>query len=177
MFCPKCGNEVNGNVKFCPKCGGALQNNAAQGMVNQTQNSGDQNGNRNVAEKQKGYWSTARLVIGIVSILFFVFITFQSCTVGLGNALMENEATSGSQGVIMALAYCIAGIVGIVTRNSVSKGGPIAAAVIYWIGAIFTIGSGDTYEDLPVWGTIAVIFGFVFLYSAIKTTGESKNVK
>ena len=51
MFCPKCGNEVNGNVKFCPKCGGALQNNAAQGMVNQTQNSGDQNGNRNVAEK------------------------------------------------------------------------------------------------------------------------------
>ena len=90
---------------------------------------------------------------------------------------MENEATSGSQGVIMALAYCIAGIVGIVTRNSVSKGGPIAAAVIYWIGAIFTIGSGDTYEDLPIWGTIAVIFGFVFLYSAIKTTGESKNVK
>lgn len=129
------------------------------------------------SRKAKGYWSTARLVIGIVSILFFVFITFQSCTVGLGNALMENEATSGSQGVIMALAYCIAGIVGIVTRNSVSKGGPIAAAVIYWIGAIFTIGSGDTYEDLPIWGTIAVIFGFVFLYSAIKTTGESKNVK
>ena len=76
MFCPKCGNEVNGNVKFCPKCGGALQNNAAQGMVNQTQNSGDQNGNRNVAEKQKGYWSTARLVIGIVSILFLYLLHF-----------------------------------------------------------------------------------------------------
>lgn len=177
MFCTKCGNEVNENVKFCPKCGSALQNNAAQGMVNQTQNSRNQEGNRNAAEKPKGYWSTARLAIGIVSILLFVFITFQSCAVGLGNALMENDATSGSQGVLMALAYCIAGIVGIVTRNSISKGGPIATAVIYWIGAIFTIGSGDTYGDLPIWGTIAVIFGFVFLFAAIKTTGESKNVK
>ncbi|MBQ9742871.1 MAG: zinc-ribbon domain-containing protein [Ruminococcus sp.] len=28
MFCPKCGNEIKGQVKFCPKCGRSLTPNA-----------------------------------------------------------------------------------------------------------------------------------------------------
>lgn len=168
MFCSKCGNEVNGNVKFCPKCGNPIQD--TSNMQNSTVT--NDNTQKIVYVKHKGFWSTGRLTIGIVSIVLFVLISFQSCAAGLGNALMENGASSGSQGMITALSYLIAGIVGIVTRNSVSKGGVIATAIIYWIGALFTIGSGATYSDLPIWGILAVIFGLVFMFAAIKTTGE-----
>lgn len=177
MYCPKCGNEINDNVRFCPKCGSPLQSNTAQGTPNQTQNHVNPGGEKIIYVKHKGFWSTARLVIGIVSILLFLFISLQSCAVGLGNTLMENEAVSGTQGMITAFAYLIAGIVAVATRNSPSKGGPMATAIIYWVGALFTIGSGDTYEDLPIWGTLAVIFGLVFIYVAIKTAGESNNEK
>ena len=173
MFCQKCGNEVSDGVKFCPKCGGELTGSSAV----QTDTSADNKVQKIVYMKHKGFWSTGRLVVGIFSILLFVFITFQSCVAGLGNALMENGATSGTQGMITALCYLIAGIVGIATRNSLSKIGPIITAVIYWIGALFTIGAGETYGDLPIWGTFCVIFGLVFMVAAIKTTGEINNEK
>lgn len=173
MFCPKCGNEVNDGVKFCPNCGNPIGEPPAPSTGN-IENSGTGTTKQVVYVKPKGFWSTGRLVIGILSILLFVLITFQSCAVGLGNTFMENGASSGSQGVITAVCYLIAGIVGIASRNSLSKGGPIATAILYWVGAFFTIGSGDTYGDLPIWGTLAAVFGLVFMITAIKTTGEIK---
>lgn len=178
MFCPKCGSEIDENVKFCPKCGNALANeSAANAMGTSTTQKQYSEPQKVVYVKHKGYWSTGRLTIGIISIILFIFISFQSCAAGLGNAIMENGASSGSQGVMTALCYLIAGIVGIASRNSLAKGGAVATAVIYWIGALFTIGSGETYGDLPIWGTLSVIFGLVFMISAIKTTGEVNHEK
>lgn len=130
---------------------------------------------KNDSKITKGYWSTGRLVIGILSILLFVFVSFQSCAVGLGNTIMENEAVSGTQGFVMAIAFLIAGIIGISTRNALSSKGMITATVFYWIGALFTLGSGDTYEDLPIWGFVAFCFGVVFLIAAKRTSDMTKN--
>lgn len=64
---------------------------------------------------------TAKLVIGIISIVLFALISLQSCAAGLGNAIADNGENSGTSGVICALFMLIAGIIGIATRNG--KGG------------------------------------------------------
>jgi hypothetical protein len=120
-------------------------------------------------KKDKGFWSVGRLVIGIVSMVLFIFITFQSCAAGLSNTLEENGELSGSAGFFTAVMFLIAGIVGVCTRNTKGMAGPIVTAVLYFIGALLTIGTGDTYGDLPVWGGLSAIFGVVFVFCAIKT--------
>lgn len=174
MFCPNCGNRLNDDVRFCPNCGNPIGGHPLPSAEISKAETSKVETKQIIYVKHKGFWSTGRLVIGILSILLFIFVTFQSCAVGLGNTFMGNGASSGTQGVITAIFYLTAGIVGIASRNSLSKGGPIATAILYWIGALFTIGSGGTYGDLPIWGTLASIFGLVFMIAAIKTTGEIK---
>ena len=48
---------------------------------------------------------TAKLVIGIISMVLFVLVAFQSCAAGLGNALADNGEVSGTSG--MLLAFCM----------------------------------------------------------------------
>ena len=186
MFCRNCGKELAEGAKFCPACGqrigeaeqttgsgqgGApVQNRAAAGTGNMQRNEMQ----KVVYVKHVGFWSTGRLVLGIISILIFLFMTFQSCVVGTLNVLAETNDTGGTQGIMTGLCYLIAGIVGVASRNSLSKGGPMAAAIIYWLGAVCTIGGSAVYGDLAVWGVFAAILGFIFMLCAIKTTGELK---
>lgn len=60
---------------------------------------------------------------------------------------------------------CIAGIVGIATRNSIKTSGSIAACVLYWIAAFMAYVGAGSYSDLKIWGFISLAFGFVFLLS------------
>ena len=60
---------------------------------------------------------TWKLVSGILSIVLFFMVAFQSCAAGLGNALAENGEVSGSAGIIVAIMLLVGGIVSIVTRN------------------------------------------------------------
>lgn len=150
--CPECGKEFSETSDKCLNCG--RPNPAAR---------------KTVAEVNKGKWSSGRLAIGIISIVLFVIIGFQSCAAGVVNTLEDNGATSGSSGMGTAIFVLIAGIVGICTRNSKGKGGAITTTVFYWLAALLTIGTGDTYPDLPIWGVIAFLFGVVFLIAGIKT--------
>ena len=154
ITCKECGKEFSDQADKCPNCGCPVEKKSTVNVK---------------VEKEKGFWSTGRLTIGIISIVLFVLVSFQSCAAGLSNALAENGATSGTSGFFLAIMLLIAGIVGICTRNSKGKGGAIACTIMYWLGAILTIGTGDTYGDLPIWGVISFIFGLVFLISAIKT--------
>lgn len=123
----------------CPECGKEFSE-----MADKSPNCGRPNpaARKTVAEVSKGKWSSGRLAIGIISIVLFVLIGLQSCAVGVGNTLEDNGATSGSSGMGMAF---------------------------YWLAALLTIGTGDSYPDLPIWGVIAFLFGVVFLIAGIKT--------
>lgn len=110
---------------------------------------------------------TARLVIGIISMVLFVFVSFQSCAAGLGNALAANNETSGSSGLLIAFCFLIAGIIGVATRNK-SKGGPITAGCFYALGGVIGIATDSTlYADLKVWAVLSLIFAAVFILGAV----------
>ena len=46
---------------------------------------------------------TWKLVSGILSMILFVIVTFQSCAAGVANSLEANGETSGSAGVFVAI--------------------------------------------------------------------------
>jgi len=113
----------------------------------------------------------ARLIIGIVSIVLFVIIIFQSCATGVVNALESNQTdTSGGVGVMLSILILIAGIVGIATRKS--KGGSITAGIFYFIAASIGFANQGTFGDLIVWTVLSLIFGFVFVLGGILMKNE-----
>ena len=120
-------------------------------------------------KQQKGALATGRLVTGIISIVLFALISFQSCAAGLSNALEQNNATSGTAGLLLAFVYLIAGIIGVATRGSAGAAGPAVCSVFYFIDAALTIGTGSSFGDLPVCGFIACAFGIVYAAAAVKT--------
>ena len=73
---------------------------------------------------------TWKLVSGIISIVLFAFVIFQSCAAGISNSLAENGESGGSAGLIVAIILLAGGIVSIATRNG-SKGGNIALIVLF----------------------------------------------
>lgn len=145
MFCQKCGAEMPDGSKVCPQCGEA-QGAAAPVKVEP-------------APKAKG--ETAKLVIGIISIVLFLIIALQSCVAGFGNALAQNGEISGSAGFMLALFMLIAGIVALATRKKNS--GNIACFALYLIGGLVGIANAGTYKDLNVWAVLCFIFGALFL--------------
>ena len=76
-----------------------------------------------------------RLVIGIISFVMALIVTFQSCFAGLGNAMEDNGEVGGSAGVVLAVFAIVAGIIAIVTRKGEGKG-PFVAGGFYLAGGI-----------------------------------------
>ncbi len=106
---------------------------------------------------------TARLCIGIVSMVLFIIIMFQSCAVGIGEALSGDEGGGFSSGVFVAFLMLIAGIVGVCTRKSTA--GAYITAIFYVIAGIIGVCSiGSIFADLVIWG----IFSFIFAGSSLK---------
>ncbi|MBV4423660.1 hypothetical protein [Clostridium tyrobutyricum] len=123
-------------------------------------------------------------VVGIISIVLFIFVTFQSCAAGLGNALNNSKEVSGSAGMILAVCMLIAGIVAIISKTN--KGMTITSIVFYLIGFIIGIVNVGTFSDLKVWSILNLIFAVLFiidiirrkeLYNGNKNNIESNNDK
>lgn len=117
----------------------------------------------------KGPFSTGRLVCGIISIVLTLIVLLQSCAAGVSNALEANGEVSGSAGFLLAICFLVAGIVGIVTRNSSKKAGPFVSAGFYLAGALVAACNVGSYSDLAIWATVSAVFGVLFLVSGIKT--------
>ena len=108
-----------------------------------------------------------KLVSGILSIILFFFVTFQSCAAGAYNALTENGEMSGSAGVIVAVMLLAGGIVSIVTRNG-NKGGNIALIILFGIGALFGYTMAGSFADLMIWATWCLICAVLAVVSLLK---------
>ena len=61
---------------------------------------------------------TTKLILGILSGVFFVVIALQSCAVTVGDALADNGGSGGFGGMMLAFCLLIGGVVGAAARNS-----------------------------------------------------------
>ena len=92
-----------------------------------------------------------KLVSGIISIILFVIVTFQSCAAGLSNALEANGEVSGTAGAMVAVFMLAGGIVSIATRNAKGKGGNIALLILFGLAALIGFANYGSYSDLAIW--------------------------
>ena len=120
---------------------------------------------------------TAKMVIGIVSIVLFMIIVFQSCAAGVVNTIEENGSSSGSAGFLLAICMLVAGIVGLAGRKS--KGASITAGVFYAFGGVIGIANVGNCADLMIWSVLALIFAAVFILGSVikKNKAEAEETK
>lgn len=117
-----------------------------------------------------------KLVSGILSMVLFVVVTFQSCAVGLANSLSESEEVSGTAGVLLAVLMLAGGIVSVATRKSVKNGGNIALIVLFGLAALIGFMNHGTYSDLVIWSVWCLI-NVVLAVVAMVTGGKKNSIK
>ena len=104
---------------------------------------------------------TAKLIIGIISMVLFFLIAMQSCVAGLGNILQENGEVSGSAGICLALCMLIAGIISVAARKSKAAG--FVAGSFYAFGGLLGLTNAGSYSDLVIWSVVAFSFAVVMI--------------
>lgn len=95
-------------------------------------------------------------VIGIISIVLFIVVGFQSCAAGLGNAIQNNGESSGSAGIILAFLMLIAGIILLCSKDH--KGMVITSIVLYALAFVIGIANVGHFKDLQIWSILNLIF-------------------
>lgn len=111
---------------------------------------------------------TWKLVSGILSMVLFVLVSFQSCVAGLGNAISENGESSGSGGILLAILMLSGGIVSVVTRKSEGKGGNIALIVLFGLASLFGFTMAGSFSDLNIWAGWCLINVILSVIAIIK---------
>lgn len=92
-----------------------------------------------------------KLVSGILSIILFVVVSFQSCAAGIVNTIEDNGQSSGSAGIIVAVLMLTGGIVSIATRKTKGKGGNIALIILFALAALVGLSNAGNFGDLNIW--------------------------
>lgn len=105
-------------------------------------------------------------IIGVISIVLFFIISFQSCVAGFGNALAQTDEISGTAGLTLSISTLIAGILTLVSKEN--KGIVITSIVFYIIGGIIAIVNIGSYSDLKIWAILAFIFAALLIYHLFK---------
>ena len=100
---------------------------------------------------------TAKLVTGILSLVFPAMILFQSCAAGMSNALEGGDEVSGTAGLLLSLLMIAGGIVMIATRHSGKKGGSVACILIFAAAALIGYTLAGTFADLKIWATWCIL--------------------
>lgn len=119
---------------------------------------------------------TAKLVLGILGIVFSCLITFQSCAVGLSNTLEDNDEISGSAGLFVAILLLTGAITMIATRKKTSKGGGIAGIIIFTLAALLGFSNAGSYSDLKIWSGFCLILAVINLISVIRSKKNGQNL-
>lgn len=118
---------------------------------------------------------TWKLVSGILSLAFSLFILFQSCAATFVAAWEEkSDDTSASGGFFVALMLIAGGIVSIVTRRSTKNSGNVALIVLFGLGALLGYVNLGIYSDLVVWSTWSLVCAVMALISLSKNRRLSK---
>ena len=95
--CPECGKEISDAASNCPHCGFPIEDYLngvkiiPEEQTNQPINLGKVKNDSHRTTKMFSNMKTWKLVSGIISMLLFAFVTFQSCAIGIANTIEENE--------------------------------------------------------------------------------------
>ena len=116
---------------------------------------------------------TWKLVSGILSIVLFLLVSFQSCAAGLANTLSDNGEVGGSAGIILSILMLAGGIVSIATRKG-NKGGNIALIVLFGLAALVGFTLAGSYADLYIWSVWCLICAAVAIFALIKTKNKQQ---
>ena len=117
-----------------------------------------------------------KLVSGILSMILFVFVTFQSCAAGVANTLQDNGELGGTAGIMVSIMLLAGGIVSVVTRKSEGKGGSVATAVLFLLGALTGFTMAGSYGDLTIWAGWCLICGALAIVDIVlKRKNGKKN--
>lgn len=100
-------------------------------------------------------------IIGIISIVLFLIVEFQSCAAGLANTIGGSKDSGGSAGLFVGFLMLIAGIITLASKQS--KGMVITAIVFYALSGLIGLGNAAVYKDLAVWGGLDVIFAILLI--------------
>jgi hypothetical protein len=111
---------------------------------------------------------TWKLVSGILSMILFVLVTFQSCAAGMVNTLEANGGSSGSVGIVVAILMLAGGIVSVATRNAKGKGGNIALIILFGLAALMGFSGYGNYSDLIIWSCWCLLNAVLALISLIR---------
>lgn len=117
-----------------------------------------------------------KLVLGILSMIIFIVVTFQSCAVGLSNAIDNNtKDLSASAGIALAVLMLTGGIVSVVTRKSKKNGGNIALIILFGLAAMIGLTNLGKFEDLIVWSIWCLFNVVIAIISLIINKNINKN--
>lgn len=111
---------------------------------------------------------TWKLVSGILSIVLFLVVAFQSCAAGVVDAIAGQGGTSGGAGILVGILMLSGGIVSISTRSSGKKGGDIALIVLYGLAALIGFAGYGVYKDLVIWSIWGIVCAALALVSLRK---------
>ncbi len=114
-----------------------------------------------------------KLVAGILSMVIFCIMMFQSCAAGVVNALEDNGGMSGSVGMICAILILVGGIVSVATGKSAGKGGNIALIILFGLAALIGFTGHGNYADLMVWAGWAALNALIALVAIVKSKKAS----
>ena len=103
-----------------------------------------------------------KIVSGVLSIAVSLFVVFQSFFAGMWNILSQNGQSSGTAGVVVAITLLTGGIVALATHNG-SRGGDIAMAILYGIGAVIGFVMAGDFADLAIWAAWCALCAFLAL--------------
>ncbi len=110
---------------------------------------------------------TWKLVSGILSMVLFALVAFQSCAAGVANSLEANGETSGSAGILVAILMLAGGIVSVATRKSEKKGGNIALIILFGLAAVIGFTGFGSFSDLAIWSGWCLINAVVAVIAII----------
>lgn len=120
---------------------------------------------------------TWKLVSGILSMVLSIVIIFQSCAVGVLEAMGAAGSDSAS-GIIVAILLIAGGIVSVATRKG-GKGGNIAIICIYGVAAIIGF-TAKVYGDLIVWAVwccVCVLMAVTALLKSKKVSSPKRRIE
>ena len=111
----------------------------------------------------------------ILSMVLFLIVTFQSCAVGLVNAIDENkDDSSGAGGIFVAFGLLISGIVATALWKKNSKGGDISLIVLYGLTALIGFANLGTFGDLVVWASWALICAIMAAIALVRRSKANR---